>query len=411
MNPLRTVVRRVGALTGLALLLVTIGTAQAGPATKEYGVTIEPAGTPGTYTLTVTNAARSTHTLGSVDVGAPAGLAIGSVGAAAAPAGKSWTAAPAGSTVELRAASQGDALAPGEQVSATLMLAGCSSAAWATRAKQSNAFNGPPGNDFKLTGAAPVASGGGGAAVELEFVVQPTLTQVDTAIAPAVAVEALDGCGNPAVGEVTVAIAGGANPSGGTLAGTVSLPLDADGVATFSDLSIDASGAGYALTASSAGASATSEAFSVVDYLCRAALVCEASDAGGTTKVGTPGPPAGGAMGLSFGEFESGFSCDGAGGFESVGSIATIDPYGYLAPITVMARWSKSEAPGTGVATCILCWSKSGADYAVARRCTKAGALPHGAKLCELKRNRNGVGDLVIEFVIAPNDPYAGLGN
>jgi len=64
----------------------------------------------------------------------------------------------------------------------------------------------------------------------------------------------------------------------------------------------------------------------------------------------------------------------------------------------------------TGVARFLRCWREPAFAYLVAQSCTKQGKLPAGVKLCELKRNRNGVGDLVIEFLIAPSDPYAGLG-
>src|SRR5438552_17205556 len=84
------------------------------------------------------------------------------------------------------------------------------------------------------TGYTLVASSGGladptstafnitaGAATQLVFTGQPSNTAAGVAITPAVQVTARDGQGNTATGftgNVTVAI--GANPSGGTLAGT-----------------------------------------------------------------------------------------------------------------------------------------------------------------------------------------------
>src|SRR5207249_4042628 len=96
----------------------------------------------------------------------------------------------------------------------------------------------------------------------LVFNVQPSTTTAGTAITPAVEVTAQDAGGNTAsgfTGNITVAI--GTNPSGGTLAGTLTHAAVA-GVATFSGLSIDKVGTGYTLTATGAG-STTSTVFNI----------------------------------------------------------------------------------------------------------------------------------------------------
>ncbi|MGH7567794.1 MAG: Ig-like domain-containing protein [Gemmatimonadales bacterium] len=102
-------------------------------------------------------------------------------------------------------------------------------------------------------------------AAELVFTVQPTNTVAGAAITPAVQVVARDEFGNTATGfggSVTMALA--ANPAGGTLAGTTTVPAGS-GVATFSDLRIQKAGTGYALSASAGGATAdTSVAFNVL---------------------------------------------------------------------------------------------------------------------------------------------------
>ena len=103
-----------------------------------------------------------------------------------------------------------------------------------------------------------------GAATQVVFTAQPTITSAGATITPAVQVTARDGFGNTATGfteVVTVAI--GANPSGGTLSGTTSVAAVA-GVATFADLSIDQAGSGYTLTANAAGLpGATSTPFDI----------------------------------------------------------------------------------------------------------------------------------------------------
>jgi 3-methyl-2-oxobutanoate hydroxymethyltransferase len=78
----------------------------------------------------------------------------------------------------------------------------------------------------------------------------------------------------------TVAIAIGTNPGAGTLSGTVSL-VASNGVATFSNLSINKVGTGYTLVASSTGlTSATSGAFNVtVGAAAKAAEVVKQAEA------------------------------------------------------------------------------------------------------------------------------------
>ena len=91
------------------------------------------------------------------------------------------------------------------------------------------------------------------AATELVVTGQPGNTAAGTAMAPPVQVTARDPFGNTATGfaaGVTVAIA--TNPSAGVLTGITTRPAVA-GVATFPDLSIDKSGAGYTLAASANG--------------------------------------------------------------------------------------------------------------------------------------------------------------
>jgi len=92
------------------------------------------------------------------------------------------------------------------------------------------------------------------AADHLLFLQQPTDTAAGRTITPAVIVAVVDAFGNIETGDNsdTVTLSLGVNPSGGTLSGTLSLTV-VNGVATFSDLSIDLAGAGYTLHASIGG--------------------------------------------------------------------------------------------------------------------------------------------------------------
>ena len=102
------------------------------------------------------------------------------------------------------------------------------------------------------------------AASQLVFSQQPTSTQAGSSITPAITVQIQDANGdlaNTNTASVTIAI--GTNPGGGTLGGTTTVNA-VNGVATFSNLSINKTGTNYTLTASSSGlTSAPSSAFNV----------------------------------------------------------------------------------------------------------------------------------------------------
>src|SRR5438046_3030174 len=103
-----------------------------------------------------------------------------------------------------------------------------------------------------------------GTATQLAFTVQPANTVAGAVISPAVQVRALDAAGNPVPGySGNVAVTLGNNPGGSTLGGTTSVAT-VSGVASFSTLTLDKTGTGYALTATAIGLNtATSSGFSI----------------------------------------------------------------------------------------------------------------------------------------------------
>src|SRR5206468_2145906 len=106
---------------------------------------------------------------------------------------------------------------------------------------------------FNITAAPPPP------ATHVAFTTQPQTTQAGQTM-PAVRVTAEEGGGDEVTGFtglITVAI--GANPGGGTLAGTTSVNA-VSGVATFSTLSINNAGNGYTLLASASGLTGTTSA-------------------------------------------------------------------------------------------------------------------------------------------------------
>ncbi|MBU8898627.1 S8 family serine peptidase [Corallococcus sp. M34] len=103
-----------------------------------------------------------------------------------------------------------------------------------------------------------------GAAHHVAIAQQPSTVAAGSAIAPAVSVQVLDAVGNLVTqGGTVVTVALGNNPSGGTLSGTTSVAA-VNGVAAFSDLSINKVGTGYTLAVGGNGLTgATTAAFDV----------------------------------------------------------------------------------------------------------------------------------------------------
>jgi hypothetical protein len=102
-----------------------------------------------------------------------------------------------------------------------------------------------------------------GAVSQLVFLQQPSTTTAGVIIAPPVQVAVQDSLDNTVpsfAGTVTLTI--DTNPGGGTLSGTTTVTL-VNGIATFSDLSIDRVGVGYRLEANGGGLTRTSNAFSI----------------------------------------------------------------------------------------------------------------------------------------------------
>ncbi len=102
-----------------------------------------------------------------------------------------------------------------------------------------------------------------GAAARVVFGQQPTYTYSGVAFMPPVTVFVADAWGNPVNSSAPVTIAIGNNPGGAILGGTLTRPA-VNGVATFTNLSLNSRGSGYTLTATSTGLTrATSTAFVV----------------------------------------------------------------------------------------------------------------------------------------------------
>lgn len=398
----------------LAAVVIAVGSAGAATSTKYYSASIVPnnvqAGSSAAqFTLTLTNTTASTQTLGSANFTPPPGWTIGAPAAGTTQAvtsdqGTNWNVSNVSNVIQFRATTSGDAIAPGHSVSATVTTSvPCSAvgtkAAWTTQAKQSNSFNGPPGNDFVRTGSDPSVTISAGSGSLASFV----FASIDRQAANTpfqVTVTAKDACG------FTKTDYSGGAALGGNLAGSPTYgPLTwSSGVGTAS-VTPSVSQSGAMLTATDGQVTGQSNSFDIFDAICTASTLCEASNP--TTDVTTfvdSNTPA--TMGLMLGTPGAQFTCNGSTN-HAVGSLVTIDPRNYAgSTYLVTLRYSKSAAPGTGVANFVVCLGKSGTFTQLNPCKSKTGGTP-----CIDSRNRNGVGDLVIVLRLSPSDPVGGTYN
>jgi hypothetical protein len=255
----------------------------ASSAGKCFAVTVSPSTPPAggtvSFTFTVTNEA-STQQVGSFRITAPVNFVITDA-SVPSPATASHTS----SSALFANMSVSPATSITGTVTAVLPCSG-GSYQWGMEVKQSNDFSGLPGNDFQLDPAsAGNLSGTLSGSCSLAFTSdgQPNGTAVSPAMIHSgfgssggpVKVAVLDASGqtiaNPAAtGPVAVTVAIGSNPGSGNLLGTTTVQASG-GVASFSDLSIDHSGSGYTLTATTTSpgiaASAPSDHFTIFGSL------------------------------------------------------------------------------------------------------------------------------------------------
>jgi hypothetical protein len=204
--------------------------------------------------------------------------ALGSANVAAASSGSSSF------TILGATASQGDAtvasgvlqlrnlnLAPGATLTVDLTVktpCQAGSYTWSLLAKQSNSFNGPPGNDFTLQTAGSNLVTALAGTCRLVWGTQPTTAKVNTTITgtaadpggPSVDVKAVDGDGNlltSATGTVTLNKSAGTFTTTGAFGGTTASLVG--GVATFSGFTSNGTGQGFTVYASSPGFVSTAD--------------------------------------------------------------------------------------------------------------------------------------------------------
>jgi hypothetical protein len=265
-------------VAALLLALALAAPAGADPV-KPYSLTIAPSSVPGssTVTMTATFSVSSTASqgLGSANLTPPSGFRV--VSPAACPSTGAGSLSGAGTAcvdsagvVELR--NLGIPIGGSDTLTMSVTTPACAAStsvySWSAIAKQANNFNGT-GNNLGPATTSPnplVTTVDCGLAWGTQphdaLIGQHITGAADNQFGPPLTVQVLDNNGQPDTTSsepVTVAI--NANPASGTLSGTKTVNAS-NGVATFSDLSIDKPGTGYTLGASApGGGSATSNSF------------------------------------------------------------------------------------------------------------------------------------------------------
>jgi hypothetical protein len=383
-----------------------------------------PAGDSTEYLVTVANKA-TTQTLGSVQLTAPSGFTV--TGASGGTASHTSTSAlflnlslSPGTSATLRV----DATAP----------CGSVTSAWGIQAKQSNQFNGS-GNDFQLdpasslsatvTGTCRLAFSGGGQPASTAAG-QPISSGFDSSGSP-VAVEVLDGSGQlltSSTAAVTLAI--GSNPGSGTLSGTTMVNASG-GVASFPGISINATGSGYTLVATSpAITSATSRYFDIWGTLqsCPGAS-CTGSSASKTT-TGTVSTSSASGQFLGVGLGGVSFACGGSYqplsdplSFDVLSSAGVADPSAQFDATLEIDKSVVQSSGHPGASTWQICYADTvpfttrlGTEgtATVGPVTYYTGELPDCSSSqpapCVVSRNKDNAGDVVVEF-LASGDLFA----
>jgi hypothetical protein len=397
---------------------------------KCFAVAVTPAaaaaGASQSFSFAITNEA-STQQLGSVKITAPSGFVI-----TAAPGAASVT---SGSALFTNLAVQ----PAGHTTLSVTAIAPCGggSYTWGMEVKQSNDFSGPPGNDFQLdaSNSTPL-SGAATGTCSLAFTGEPAGTAAGHVITTGinssggpVQVEVLDGNGHIATNSaapITVGLS--SNPGSGSLSGTTTVNASA-GVASFTDLSINAAGVGYALQATSPGiASATSNSFAIYGSIGGCSASCSGSASGKSTagSVTTSSGTAGDLLGVGLGGVS--YTCNSS--YQPVSDPVNVDlltasgsPVNGLFTATLEIFKNAVQASGhTGASTWQVCYADT-SQFTVRPGTTQGTAVIGGVTYytgllpdcsstqpapCVQARNKDNAGDVSIAILAAGDLVFRG---
>jgi hypothetical protein len=397
---------------------------------KCLAVTVSPqsvaAGASVSFSFTITNDA-ATQQLGSAQITAPSGFVLTNAPGAA-------------SLTSTSALFLNLALAPSAQttltLNATVPCSASSSYQWGLVAKQSNDFNGPPGNEFQIepTSAGNLAGTVTGSC-SLAFtsdgepagtVAGQVITSRFNSSGGPVKVEVLDGSGQLATGSTAaVVVAIGSNPGSGTLSGTTTADASG-GIASFPNLSIDKPGIGYTLTATSPGIiSGTSPDFTIWGSLTRcptSSCSASASSKNASETVTTSSATSGQVLGIGLGGVS--FSCGSTYQetsdpvsfdlFDSSGVVQSSAQFSVTLAILKNAVQSSGHSGASSWQICYASTTPFTAQSGTSGTAVFGGVTYHTGLLpdcsssqpapCVQTRNKDNGGDVVITF-LATGDP------
>jgi hypothetical protein len=329
--------------------------------------TAAPAGSKTSFMFSLTDEAPE-QKLGSIKITAPPApgdFAI-TVAGVSGPAGSTVTATT--TTVVFKTLD----ITPGTTKSVTIparVPCGTGTYAWSTTARQSNQFNGPPGNYMLLTANSELTSTISGSCT-IEFMNEPkgtlvgksiTTTFDNTPAGASIAVGVYSGMsGTPVLlptfsGTISVSLLGG--PAGATLSGnTVVMHSGGSAAFSFGTLSITAPGMGYQLEAESnvpGVQSAHSVPFAIYQTLTKCASShCSGAAKGSTvtlssaaTLSGTRSGTAQGFLGLGFEQIPGFTAVTSCGGYKigilsATTSFEVLKATGNAAPKTATTSWT-----------------------------------------------------------------------
>ena len=311
---------------------------------------------------------------------------------------------------------------------------------WTAQVKQSNDFNGTPGNDFVLKDGTGLPQTTITGSCHLAFDAQPadataagaTITSepLSTTGAP-VSVRVLDGNNVPtSVSGVAVTLAIAFNGGGGSLSPAAPVGITSNGVATFPGISITKYGT-YRLGASAASlAGATSNTFNVWQNFCADCTTLSTPVQGkysSTITSGAPGP-LGASSGGQAGTPQCGPNDDYNRNYNHAPGTSTANAYGNASAdktaTIVIEKSAVQQQPNNGASFYQVCYA---APLAAA---PPIGALRPGTVAvqdpdtnewvwllpdcsnslpteyaCVLSRNKDNAGRVVVAIHLAPGDP------
>lgn len=331
-------------------------------------LSVDKVGSGYTLAATSTGLTAATSTAFNVSVGAPSRVAF-TVNPGGGTGGVNWSTQPRvaiqdafGNQVTTSTANVTLSITPGSGAPGALLTCSATTRAASAGLATFSSCKIDKAAQYTLTATSTgLASGESGsftvavgAATKLGYAGQPTAVVAGSEISPAVSVAVQDAGGNTVTSSsATVNIAIGTNPAGGTLSGTVSA-VASNGIATFSDLSINRSSASnYTLTSTSSGlTSSTSTTFKV--------------NAGAATRLAFTVQPGGGTGGVAWSTQPRVAVQDALGNtvLNAAGSVTLAITPGTGTSGAVLTCSSNPRALSSGVATYSGCRiDKAGSGY------------------------------------------------